>query len=111
MGRVVMVGVIAATIAPAGCASTPESRLRREVFLDLYWAASRQCEDRYRTLHVTQIGMDGSLSLSADADSRSEFRAFQECYWKGVAERADHRRTRGLAVPEDVNLRPDIELD
>jgi hypothetical protein len=103
--------VVAATVGLGACASTPESRLRNDVYLDLYWTASKACEDRYRTLHVDRIGTDGGLALSADADSRSEIQSFRECYWKLVGERAQHRRSAGLGLPDDVNLKPDVDLE
>lgn len=98
-------------LALGACASTPASQLRNDIFLDIYWTASRQCEARYRTLHVDHIGMDGSLSLIADANSRSEAQQFRDCYWNAVRERAEQRRAAGRATPDDINLRPDIDID
>jgi hypothetical protein len=88
----------------------PESRLRNDVFLDVYWNAPRECESRYHTLHVERIGVDGSLSVSAAAESRAEAQRFRECYWDGVRERVEQRRAAGLIVPGDINLHPDIEF-
>jgi hypothetical protein len=102
--------VIVVAFGLGGCAST-SARLPNEVFLDLYWTASKQCEARYGTLHVDRIGVDGSLSVSAAADSRSEAQPFRECYWKAVRDRAEQRRAAGLTMPEDVNLQPEVDID
>jgi hypothetical protein len=110
--KTVWTAVALTTVLGLGaCASTPESRLRNDVFLDIYWTASRECEARYRTLHVDHIAMDGSLSLIADANSRSEARPFRECYWKTIRDRAERRRAAGLPMPDDANLQPDIDID
>jgi hypothetical protein len=103
--------VCAAALVFLGCASTPESRLRDEVYLDVYWVASHECEGRYATLHVDRIGLDGSLGISAAANSRSEAAPFRDCYWRGIEKQVDRRRAAGLAVPEAMNLKPDIEID
>ncbi len=107
-----MIAVICmAGLQLAGCASTRETALRDDVLLDVYWGAARACEHRYATLHVDHLGLDGALSLSAGADSRSEFASFRDCYWKGVATRVEQRRAAGLPVPDAMNLTPDIDLE
>lgn len=95
----------------AGCASTHETRLRDDVLLDVYWGAARECEHRYATLHVDRLGNDGALSLSAAADSRSEFAGFRECYRKGIATRVERRRAAGLSVPDTMDMNPDVDLE
>jgi hypothetical protein len=102
---------IAAALGLGACASTPEARLRNEVFHDVYWGAARECEARYRTLNVDRIGVDGSLKLSAAANSRIEAGAFRDCYWQAVPARVERRRAAGLAVPEGISLHPDIDFD
>jgi hypothetical protein len=104
--RLWMVGLLL-----AGCASTQETRLRDDLLLDVYWGAARECEHRYATLHVDRVGNDGALSLSADADSRSEFAGFQACYRQGIATRVERRRAAGLPVPETMDMNPDIDLE
>ena len=106
---IAVIGIAALTFA--GCASTHETTLRDDVLLDVYWTAARACEHRHATLHVDHLGLDGALSLSADADSRSEFASFRDCYWKGVATRVERRRAAGLPVPDAMNMTPDIDLD
>ena len=95
----------------AGCATTPEAKLRNEVFLDVYWTVARQCEDRHRTLHVDRIATDGGLSVTADANSRIDAAGFRECYWTGVPRQVERRRAAGLPVPDDINLHPGIDID
>jgi hypothetical protein len=108
--RLVMAALgIALTVG--GCASTPETRLRDEVFLDVYWTAARDCENRYRTLHVDRIALDGGLSVSADANTRIDAAGFRECYWTGVPKLVEARRAAGRAVPDNINLHPDIDID
>ena len=100
-----------AVVTLGACATTPETKLRNEVFLDVYWTAARACEDRYRTLHVDRIALDGGLTVSADANSRIDAAGFRECYWTGVPKQIERRREAGLAVPETINLHPDIDID
>ncbi|HSB43229.1 MAG TPA: hypothetical protein VLK28_15435 [Methylomirabilota bacterium] len=102
---------LAAALSATACASTPESRLRDEVLLDVYWTAARECESRYRTLHITRLMADGALSLSADANSRIDAAGFLECYWQGVQARVERRCGAGLPVPDGLNLRPDVDID
>ena len=102
--------MLAATIGVGACASTPESRLRHEIFLDLYWTASKRCEARYHNLRVDRIALDGSLSVDAAAESRFDAQPFRECYWKMLEALADERRAKGLAIPEETNLRPDVDF-
>jgi hypothetical protein len=111
MRTIVVPLLLTATAGLGACASTPESRLRNEIFLDVYWRASRECEGRYRTLHVERIGIDGSLSVTAFAESRAEAQPFRECYWNAVKDRAERRRSAGLAMPDELNLHPDIDID
>ena len=106
-----VIAALGIALTVLGCASTPESRLRDEVFLDVYWTAARECEDRYRTLHVDRIALDGGLSVSADANSRIDAAGFRECYWTGVPRHVERRRSAGLAVPDTINLHPGIDID
>ena len=101
---------VAITLGAWACASTPEKRLRNEIFLDLYWTASKRCETRYHNLRVDRIGLDGSLSVEAAAESRFDAQPFRECYWKTLEALADERRAKGLAMPEEINLRPDVDF-
>ena len=102
---------IVLTLAVVSCASTSETGTQNEFFLDVYWTASRQCETQHRNLRVERIAPDGGLSVSAYADSSLENQRFRECYWTAVAARVEGRRAVGLPVPEDVNLRPGIDID
>jgi hypothetical protein len=103
--------VMAITVGLGACASTPESRLRNEIFLEIYWAASKQCEAQYHTLYVERIGTDGSLSVTAAAESRIEAQPFRECYWAAVRERADRWQAAGRTLPDRFNVKPDIDFD
>jgi hypothetical protein len=109
--RIIRVLTLATALAAQACASTPESRLRDEVSLDVYWTAARECESRHRTLHMVRLMADGALSLSADANSRIDAAGFLECYWQGVQARVERRRGAGLPVPDGINLRPDVDID
>ena len=93
----------------AGCAAalTPEQKMMHEIFVE----AAHQCESRYHTIHVDQVDLDGGVKIHADADSRSEYRAFVSCYVEGLKVRAEARRKAGLDVPEALTRAPDVELD
>jgi hypothetical protein len=93
----------------AGCASTmsPEARLRNEVF----WDAARECESRYRTLHLDRIDIGGGISMHADAETRSELEPFLQCYRQGVRDRVEQRRHAGLQVPDTLAEEPTAEID
>lgn len=93
----------------AGCATamTPEQKMLHEIFVEVAY----QCESRFHTIHVDQIDLDGGLKIHADADSRSEHRAFVACYREGLKARAEAVRTAGQPVPEALLREPDVELD
>ena len=103
--------VVVIGLAVVACAAFSPWSDENEFFLDVYWAAARECEAQYRTLHVERIAPDGGLSLSAAADSRIGAAGFRECYWTGVPARVERRRAAGLPVPQDANLHPDIDID
>jgi hypothetical protein len=98
---------IVLTLAGAGCVTlTPEQKLSHELFVD----ASRQCESRYHTIHVDLVGIDGSLQISAEAESRSEYRPFVACYHEALKAYAEARRKAGLPVPESLMQEHDVDL-
>jgi hypothetical protein len=109
--RSLLVIVTAVGLALGACAAMSPRSAENEFFIDVYWTAARECEARYRTLHVERIATDGGLSLSAAAGSRIDAAGFRECYWTGVPTRVERRRAAGLSVPQDVNLHPDIDID
>ena len=93
----------------AGCAvaMTPEQKAMHEIFVEV----AHRCESRYHTIHVDQVDLDGGLKVHADADSRSEYRAFVTCYVEGLKARAEARRNAGQDVPEALTREPDVDLD
>src|SRR5512132_3853915 len=96
----VMIGFPVGLLLLVGCASmAPEARLAHE----LYWDAAKACEARYHSLHLDTIDQDGSVSIHADADSRSEFGPFVACYREEVRTRVEKQRQAGLPVPEALN--------
>jgi hypothetical protein len=111
MRKVLAVLLAAVALTASACASTPESRLRNEFLLDVYWATAKECEGRHRTLHVDTILPGGDITLRADADSRMDRPGFRDCYWRGIQARVDHPRDAGQPVPDNANLRPDIDVD
>ncbi len=90
---------------------SPEANLRDNLSVDLYWDARRECEGRYRTLHLVRVNQDGDLTLDAAANSTSELRRFIECDHPGVRKRADLRHQKGQSLPDGLNPQPAIELD
>ena len=108
MGRRRMLTMTMATLA-VGCAATmaPGARLRNEMF----WEAATECENKYRTLHLDRIDIDGSISMHAEAESRSELEPFKKCYRQAVNDRVDQRRRAGLPIPDELTADPTVELD
>jgi hypothetical protein len=100
---------LAGALLAAGCAAnmTPEQKMAHEIFVQV----ASHCESRYHTIHVDQIDLEGSLKVHADADSRTEYRAFVTCYVEGLKARAEERRKAGQAVLEELTRTPDVELD
>jgi hypothetical protein len=100
---------LAGALLSAGCAAnmTPEQKTAHEIFVQV----ASHCESRYHTIHVDQIDLEGSLKVHADADSRSEYRAFVTCYVEGLKARAEERRKAGQPVLEGLTHVPDVELD
>jgi hypothetical protein len=111
MRKPVAVLLTGAALTASACASTPESRLRNEFMVDVYWTTAKECEARHLTLHLETLLPSGELSLRADADSRQDAAGFRDCYWRGIQARVDRRRDAGQPVPDNVNLRPDIDID
>lgn len=99
--------ILVACSFTAACGTmTPEARLRSEIF----WEAAKACESRYRTLHIDRIDTEGNVSLHADAESRHELPAFNECYRKGLRAEVETRRKAGIEVPE-MPTDPSADLD
>jgi hypothetical protein len=99
---------ISLALVGAGCVSmTPEQKIVHEIFVEV----ASECESHYHTIHVDQVGLDGGLSIHADADSRGQYRAFVSCYHEGLKTRADVRRKAGQPVPETLMQDHDVELD
>lgn len=99
--------VIVLLLAGAGCVTmTPEQRLSHELFVE----AAHACQSRYHTIHVDLIGLDGSLEISAEAESRSEYRPFIACYHETLRGFAESRRKAGLPVPEALTQEHDVNL-
>ena len=84
-----------------------EQALLHEIFVE----TAHQCESRYHTIHVDQVDLQGGLKIHADADSRTEYRAFVTCCVDGLKARADARRKAGQPALEALERVPDVELD
>jgi hypothetical protein len=108
MRRGSAVAVVNGLLFLAACATmTPEARVRDEIF----WDAAKECESRYRTLHVDRIDSDGSVTAHTDAESRMDLASFSTCYRQGVETRVERRRQAGLPVPEGLNQELTVEID
>lgn len=98
---------IVLALVGAGCVTmTPEQKMTHELFVE----AAVQCESRYHTIHVDLIGLDGSLQIHADAESRGQYQAFVACYHEALKAFAESRRKAGLPVPEILMEEHDVEL-
>ncbi|HXJ82459.1 MAG TPA: hypothetical protein VMS64_27710 [Candidatus Methylomirabilis sp.] len=100
--------IIGASLLSAAClTTTPEDRARNEI----YWDAAKVCETRYRTLHIDRIDSDGNVSMHADAESRQELPAYNQCYRQAVKAEIEARKKKGLMVPEMPAQEPSADLD
>jgi len=101
--------VAAIALFLSGCvtAMTPEQKALHQIFVEV----AHRCESRHHTIHVDQVDLDSGLKIHADADSRSEYRAFVNCYREGLKTRAEAHRNEGRDVPEALTREPDVELD
>jgi hypothetical protein len=106
--RRILILIAGGLLLVPGCSTmTPEARLRNELF----WEAAKECETRYRTLHLDNIDTGGGISMHADAETRSELEQFRRCYRQGVKDRVERRRQAGLPVPDELNEEPTAEID
>jgi len=94
-------------LAAACTTMTPEQKLVHQLFVE----AAGHCESRYHTMHVDQVDLEGGLKVHADADSRTEYRAFIACYHESLKAKAAAMRQAGQPVPEALLQEPDVELD
>ena len=99
--------LVVLALAGAGCVSmTPEQKLVHELFVE----AAGKCESRYHTIHVDQVGLDGSLQIHADAESRGEYPGFVACYHDALKASAEKLRKAGQLVPDALTQEHDVEL-
>lgn len=106
-----LIPAVMAILLLAGCAPlSPEAKLKNEVMLDVYWTTVRQCEKRHATLRMTNLTVDGDLSLTG-AVIVSELGPFTECYHAGIRQAVERRRRAGLPVPDTLKLEPHVEIE
>ena len=92
----------------SACASTPESRLRDDMW-DIYRRKAAECPLPNRNFVVESVEMDGRVHLFGHISSG--FDEFRSCYWGGIAAQIERRRAAGLPVPDGLDPHPDIDLD
>jgi hypothetical protein len=95
----------------SGCTLSPEERLRWDLSDEIYTTSARECAQRYFTIRVTRVAVNGDLQGDTAADSKSEIRPFTTCYWEGIQARVKARQEKGHPVPEPFNLKPEVDLD
>jgi hypothetical protein len=104
--------VAGALLLVGGCMSlSPEERLRWDLSDEIYATSARECAQRYGTIRVTRVAVNGDLQGDTAADSKSEIRQFSACYWEGIQTRVNKRQEKGQPVPEPFNLKPEVDLD
>lgn len=104
--------IAAALLVVGGCMSlTPEEKLRWDLSDEIYATAARECANRYHTVRVTHVAINGDLQGDTAADSKSETRPFAACYWESIETRVKKRQEQGQPVPEPFNLHPEVDLD
>ena len=95
-------------LACVACASmTPDQKIRN----DLYWDTAKDCEGRFRTLHLDRIDPEGNVSLHDDAESPQELPGFNACYRAAVKKQVERRKQGGLAIPAGLNEERTANLD
>ena len=99
---------LVAVLLLAGCAMTPEGRLRYALVTDVYWDAARECEHRFRSLHLKNLGVNGDLDLDVDAGQTQDVPYFTKCYWEAIETRVEKRRAAGLPIPAKFELHPEV---
>ena len=79
--------------------------------MDVYFTAARECERQNLTVHVERVFQNGELAIFTDQDTRIEVRRFIACYHEGIRRHVEALRKSGRALPEEMNLHPEVELD
>ena len=103
-----MMALVSIAHTLSACASTPESRLRDDIW-DMYRSMAAECHRGHTNFVVTSVGMDGSVQLQGHVSfGMNEFRS---CYRNGIAAQIERRRAAGLPVPDGLDPHPDIDLD
>jgi hypothetical protein len=106
--RSVVTVVLGTSFAAGGCASaTPEARAA----FGVYWSASRECEQQYRTLHIRRVYPNGDLTVSADHDILRDLAAFTQCYHEGIGSAVARHRQSGQPLPDTINQNPGVDVD
>jgi hypothetical protein len=106
--RALMTIVVGTLLGAGGCATmTPEERSA----FGVYWDAARECEQRYRNLHVDRVQSNGDVSLSAELDLPRNLAEFTQCYHDGIRDAVVRRERSGQPVLQTLNPNPAVELD
>jgi hypothetical protein len=106
--RFAVMAVVCIAHTLSACASTPESRLRDDMW-GIYRSTAAECQLPNRNFVVQSVEMDGRVHLFGHISSG--FDEFRNCYWDGIAAQIERRRAAGLPVPDGLDPHPDIDLD
>jgi len=108
------VSLVAATVLlVGGCMSmTPEERLRWDLSDEIYATAARECANRYHTVRVTHVAVNGDLQGDTAADSKSETRRSPRATGR-VSRRASRsgRRRDSLFRSRSICTRTSISIE
>ena len=96
-------------LALGGCVSLASEE--HAAHLDVYFTAARECEWRNLTVHVERVFQNGDLAIFTDQDTRIEVSRFITCYHEGIQRHAEALRKAGRALPNEMNLHPEVDLD
>jgi|SRR5262245_34361263 len=107
MRLAVMIMMIGGLVCAACASMSPDAKVRN----DIYWDAAKECEGRFRTLHLDRIDKEGNLSMHADAEGRQELPGFNTCYRAAVKQQVERREKAGATIPEGLNREPSADLD
>jgi len=89
-----------------GCASSPETKQRNEIYMD----AARACEIQFRSLHIDRVDAQGNVTVDVEAGQTQDVAGYRQCYWQGIAQRVERQRQAGPPPSDSLDLKPSVDI-